>query len=304
MLYHAVRITVAFSLSVCTILSHTTPVTLESPLIHYVDGIFINGRRICDIRKLQLEIGFLAVGKKNKDGIREPLYIFHIIEHDDHSVYVICSDGSKVELHDITHAHNQSKSAAVYDSTTLYECASLFSGRLYRIIYDSELSTCYADTAIELNNNAYIASLFATTTPRHSLHSLMLLEQDLIPDGNDMHYRTIMRTALHIMLNFMKHDFEKKSSKFIEDATLFKKAMVELIQESCNKRGREDSLLLGWAKSEKGHEMEHFSYHVLNFKDFYVFSSDLIGFLSDLMHSCPKAMKQFKELMDQTQEKA
>jgi hypothetical protein len=132
----------------------------------------------------------------------------------------------------------------------------------------------------------------------------MLLEQELIPEGNDVHYRTIMRTALQIMLNFMKHDFEKKSSKFIEDATLFKKAMVELIQESCNKRGREDSLLLGWAKSEKGHEMEHFNDHVLNFKDFYVFSSDLIGFLSDLMHSCPKAMKQFKELMDQTQEKA
>jgi len=304
MLYYALRIIGALWVSLCIMVSHATSVTLESPLIHYVDGIFINGRRICDIRKLQLEIGFLAVGKKNKDGLREPLYIFHIIEHADQSISVICSDGNKVELHDIPHGQNHSTSMALYDSTTFYECAPLFSRPLYRIICDPELGTCSADNGIvALSHQSFIDYILAPTTPRHSLHSLMLLEQELIPQGNDTHYRTIMRIALPIMLSFMKHDFEKKASKFIEDATLFKKAMVELIQESCNKRGREDSLLLGWAKSEKGHEMEHFSDHVLSFKDFYLFSSDLIGFLSDLMHSCPKAMKQFKELMDQTHEK-
>jgi hypothetical protein len=74
-----------------------------------------------------------------------------------------------------------------------------------------------------------------------------------------------------------------------------KNILIVLIQEDCEKRNRPESLLLEWAKTKEGHETTMFEQRINSFHDYYHFCTDLVNFLLDLIHSCPKAENQFKD---------
>jgi hypothetical protein len=92
-----------------------------------------------------------------------------------------------------------------------------------------------------------------------------------------------------------KENFSTLLSEFIESGRGAKKILIELIQEDCLKRNRNDSLLLDWAKTKEGSESTMFDEQITSFNDFYHFCTDLANFLLDVIHSCPKAENQFKD---------
>lgn len=104
-----------------------------------------------------------------------------------------------------------------------------------------------------------------------------------------------IKAALEEVLTRAKADFIVQSNEFIENGRGAKNIMIVLIQEDCQKRNRSDSFLLDWAKTKEGQESTTFERHIKSFNDYYYFLTDLVNFLFDLMHSCPKAEAQFKD---------
>ncbi|HXW85774.1 MAG TPA: hypothetical protein VEK38_00375 [Candidatus Bathyarchaeia archaeon] len=97
------------------------------------------------------------------------------------------------------------------------------------------------------------------------------------------------------MLEVVKYDFVRIIKEFLKSARDAKKVLFRLIEEDCVKRNRPDSLLLDWICEKEGDEEQVFLSRVKTFATFYQFSIDLMYFLLDLMHSCPKAYEQFQE---------
>lgn len=98
---------------------------------------------------------------------------------------------------------------------------------------------------------------------------------------------------LRAYLEYLKYDCDSKLSPFVESARGTKTQMVVLIEEYCHNRNRQDSLLRAWADADEGEEQAVFHDQVTNFKELDLFATDLIGFLKDLIESCPKGKKLF-----------
>ncbi len=127
----------------------------------------------------------------------------------------------------------------------------------------------------------------------HSIESLARIEEELNRSIDPK--KSVKQCALKEILIYAKADFIVKSSEFIESGRGSKNIMIVLIQEDCLKRNHPDSLLLDWAKTKEGQESTMFESQIKNFGDYYHFLADLVNFLLDLTHSCPKAHAQFKD---------
>jgi hypothetical protein len=127
----------------------------------------------------------------------------------------------------------------------------------------------------------------------HSVQSLACIEQE-ISNSCDKKQQA-MSTALQEVLTRAKADFIVQSAEFIESGRGAKNIMIVLIEEDCQKHGHPDSLLLEWARTKEGQESTMFERHIKTFGNYYHFLTDLVNFLLDLVHSCPKAESQFKE---------
>ncbi len=127
----------------------------------------------------------------------------------------------------------------------------------------------------------------------HTIESLARIEQEVssLSDKQSI----IIKSALQELLTRAKADFIVQSNEFIESGRGAKNIMIVLIQEDCHKRGRLDSLLLEWARTKEGQESTMFEHQINSFNDYYHFLKDLVNFLLDLTHSCPKAEAQFKD---------
>ncbi len=102
--------------------------------------------------------------------------------------------------------------------------------------------------------------------------------------------------ALQESLVQAKDDFAKFMLPFLHNIQPLKMQIVPLIRESCEKRGRADSLLpisVGMADET---EVAHFKQHTITYKQLGIFCLDLTHFLTDMVYSCPKARAQFEEL--------
>lgn len=106
------------------------------------------------------------------------------------------------------------------------------------------------------------------------------------------------KQELRTCLEQAKNEFELKMAPFEKNIRGTKSQIVVLIEESCRKRKSPDSILLQWADIEEGKEIEVVRKQIVTFKAFDQFCTDLVNFLEDIMHSCPKAWTQFKKLME------
>ncbi len=79
-----------------------------------------------------------------------------------------------------------------------------------------------------------------------------------------------------------------------------KMIFIHLIEDSLNKHGRNGhSLLLGWANAESTEdEVISFDRDITSCQQLLSFLTDLSNFLTDMVHSCPIAWKQFKERVE------
>jgi len=137
----------------------------------------------------------------------------------------------------------------------------------------------------------------------HSIKSLALIEKEVnatlqTAKNNDRAAAEKRKVALNALLKTMKQDFNKIVGPFLGQARGAKEPMFLLISESCTKRNRPKSLLLNWARSSED-EMVTFDKSVTSFAHFEDFCRDLVDFLGDLVHSCPKARAQFEQLKEE-----
>lgn len=136
----------------------------------------------------------------------------------------------------------------------------------------------------------------------HTIRSLVVIENEVNEilqrsQGAERVAAEKRQKALKSLLKTMKQDFNKAVSPFLAQARGAKEPMFLLISESCTKRNKPKSLLLDWAHSTED-EMVAFDKSVTNFALFDDFCTDLVNFLGDLVHSCPKARAQFEKLKE------
>jgi len=103
------------------------------------------------------------------------------------------------------------------------------------------------------------------------------------------------RTKLDDAFKAAREDIKKNFRPFIESARNTKHHMVKLVEESCHKRNNMKSFLLNWAEQKVGEEEKGFDCYINNAEKLKSFCVDLLNFLGDLVRSCPKAQKLFRE---------
>ncbi len=147
--------------------------------------------------------------------------------------------------------------------------------------YQSQITSILAGKRDSAGNRVGLFEFERTT---HSVQSLRKLE---IERGTNPQFATLLKQ--------IRFYFERQSDKFRNIVHGVKPIMAILIEESCSKRNRLNSLLYVWAKTDEKNEYELFDHHVKSIKDFEIFLTDLYNFLGDLVLSCPQAQQQFKE---------
>jgi hypothetical protein len=135
-----------------------------------------------------------------------------------------------------------------------------------------------------------------------SIQALVVIENEINEalknaQGQDRLALEKRQTSLKALLKTMKQDFSKAVTPFLAQARGAKEPMFLLIAESCNKRNKPQSLLFTWARTSED-EMVSFDKSVTSFALFDDFCGDLVNFLGDLVHSCPKARAQFEKLKE------
>ncbi len=105
------------------------------------------------------------------------------------------------------------------------------------------------------------------------------------------------KKELQKTLSIAQDNLIEVTTPFIERIRNVKDHMLLLIEESCLLRGRMDSFTLEWGSTAEGEEVEAFKEKTVSFQKLDLFCLDLINFLEDLINNCPKAWKQFTEMM-------
>lgn len=88
--------------------------------------------------------------------------------------------------------------------------------------------------------------------------------------------------------------FERLSESYVSEIESAKNVMVKLIDQWSHLRNRPNTLLLNWAKIDKP-ETSGVHATMQSFETFDIFVTDLLLFLKDFMHNCPKSLHAYKE---------
>ncbi len=95
------------------------------------------------------------------------------------------------------------------------------------------------------------------------------------------------------VLNFISF-----SESFIGTLNPVKAGIAPIIEESCQKRNRQESLLLPLTATQVGTEKELFKTHIQTYRALAELCMDLLNFTEDLLSSCPKALKSYNDFFD------
>lgn len=155
---------------------------------------------------------------------------------------------------------------------------------LLHIVYGTKENNGSRHGDYEFNNKLY------------TIHDLSGIEQDLVKKeaSYSAHEYERLQKQLQTTLLKAKDDFIEKSKKYRAIGAGSKHITSKLIEESCKKRGRRNSVLLTWGSAPEEQEDMILYQEVHTFIDFEQFVVDLLNFLDDLIHSCPKAQEKFK----------
>lgn len=172
-------------------------------------------------------------------------------------------------------------------------------GAVYKIARDVQ--------AMQLGKRTQIGrvGIYTFEGRQHCVQSLIVIEKEINEalaaskdaKGKERAALEKRQAELKSLLKDMKQDFNKAVTPFMAQARGAKEPMFLLISESCTKRNRPKSLLLNWAHSTED-EMVTFDKSVTSFTLFDSFCTDLVNFLGDLVHSCPRARAQFEKLKE------
>jgi hypothetical protein len=137
----------------------------------------------------------------------------------------------------------------------------------------------------------------------YTLQELATMEKELYAeldiarntqDASRIHELERSIEAMRNLLEYVKDDLFEIAGPFLGPASDMKALAVTLIAESCEKRGKAESLLLKWQKVPRGQEIEQFKEMITSFSQVLEFCSDLADYLIDMVESAPKGFAQFK----------
>jgi hypothetical protein len=93
-------------------------------------------------------------------------------------------------------------------------------------------------------------------------------------------------------------EFVEFSAPFLDTINPVKKAIAPLVEESCEKRNRTNSILNIWISSEDGQEEVLFRKYISTYRALGELCMDLLNFTEDLLSSCPHAIKSYNDFFD------
>lgn len=132
----------------------------------------------------------------------------------------------------------------------------------------------------------------------HSIKNLAKVEAFMNSKKHDLPKETVHDKVkeLQIILNYAQADFLEIVEPFFVNAKNTKDLMVDLIEESCKLRNNNDCYLLRWCHI-KGDEDERVIFHrdITSVRYLTIFCKDLVNFLGDLAHSCPRALEDLRK---------
>jgi len=94
-----------------------------------------------------------------------------------------------------------------------------------------------------------------------------------------------------------KEDFVSFTRGYMEAVGGIKEPLLVLIEEFCEKKGLNRCMLLKWGSVAAGAEEAFIMTNCNTFKEFSKFCEDLTSFLEIIARNCPKAKRQFVDLI-------
>lgn len=118
---------------------------------------------------------------------------------------------------------------------------------------------------------------------KKKVQELILSLEDIKFQIAEEDLQNIKQEIMHLAKDFFLH--EPHAKPFIN----------KLIEEECEKRNNQDSMLLEWCKIKHGHEIKAFDKLITSVNKLYAFTKDLVYFLEDIIESCPIAQEELKQ---------
>ncbi len=130
----------------------------------------------------------------------------------------------------------------------------------------------------------------------HSIKDLAKIESAVYKNSTQSSQINGLKQDLKIVLNYAQADFLEIVEKFIINVKNTKTLMISLIEESCALRTNSNCYLLQWSQLKGDvNEKDVFRRDITSMKELTVFCKDLVNFLGDFAHSCPKALENVRK---------
>lgn len=137
--------------------------------------------------------------------------------------------------------------------------------------------------------------LYTYNNQLYSIKDLTRLEAALHKNIAETKQVQELKEELLIALNYIQADFLDLAERFLINVKNTKSLMVVLIEEDCQIRNNNDCYLLKWAHLEGDfNEKDAFRRDITSIRNFTLFCKDLVNFLGDFAHSCPKALENIR----------
>ncbi len=165
------------------------------------------------------------------------------------------------------------------DGRTLFDCAFLIK-KMREINYGKVVKRQPIDRE----------GLYIFRGKKYGIAELAKLEKELAQDQK-------AQQELQAILHTVKNEFSVLTMPFVDKIKNHKTPILKLMLESCTKREVPNSFMLNWADTPGGKEAESFERQMTTLTQLSQFLHELCNFMEDLFYSCPKAQKQFYEIL-------
>lgn len=129
----------------------------------------------------------------------------------------------------------------------------------------------------------------------YAIKDLAKIETTVFKNLTDAAQAEALQKELKVALHYIQADFLAIGEKFLINVRNTKQLMIILIEEDCEVRHNNDCYLLQWARLKgEFNEKEVFRRDITSIKNFTLFCKDLVNFLGDFAHSCPKALDNIR----------
>ena len=129
----------------------------------------------------------------------------------------------------------------------------------------------------------------------YSIKDLAKIETAIYKNGAQGSHIEELKKDLKITLNYAQADFFEIVEKFLINAKNTKALMIALMEEDCTLRSNDQCYLLKWSHlPDTTDAKEAFNRDITSMRELTIFCKDLVNFLGDFAHSCPKALQNIR----------